>query len=561
MTRSKWRGGWGFKDFHCQNIALLAKQAWRLAHSGDQLWAQIMKSIYFPRCSYWDAKKGRNSSWPWISILEGRDFIRKHCAWSVGNGRSIKVINENWIPGERRIWHVEGGDREMKVCDLLVEGELKWDEQNIATCLPKEVGRKVLALPLNAYTGEDSIVWPFTKDGTYSVSTGYHLLAEEDSGNAMVPSSSNSPDDGLWKVIWGAKVQPKIRAFIWKVCKNALPTKVNLCKRRMTIEDECPLCCREKETIEHLFLNCDWVRAVWFGSPFQWALEGDFSGSFTSWLEERIKLLNNLPKCLQDAIPSLFCLLWSIWRGRNAKVFEGENPDPTLALCRAKNDCKRYIEAVVDDKTDRIPQGVENSRVVKWKPPSKDVLKLNVDAATDIERSKGAIAVVVRDDLGDLLTGLAKRIACLSALQAESLALKEALTFAKALDIRRIIIESDCQQVVSSFNTHSYPWQCASIFKECQALLNGFDHVEVRWINRSANRVADCVAKLSLSHMLPLSWVWSPHVKIRSSLLADKLFCDAFVLGGVQALFCLFLLLPCGYSPFCARLFASRFGI
>ncbi|KAF7807038.1 uncharacterized protein G2W53_039199 [Senna tora] len=517
MTRSKWKGGWGFKDFHCQNIALLAKQAWRLAQSGDQLWAQVMKSIYFPRSSFWDAKKGRNGSWPWISILEGRDFIRKHCAWCVGNGSSIKVINECWIPGERRIWHVEDGDREMKVCDLLADGELKWDEQKIARCLPKDVGRKVLAVPLNVLAGEDKIVWPCTKDGTYSVSTGYHLLAEEFS-NAMAPSSSINPIADFWKVIWGARVQPKIRSFIWKACKNAIPTKANLCKRRMAIEAECPLCNREAETVEHLFLKCDWVRAVWFGSPFQWVLDGGSSESFAIWLEERIKLLNDSPVSHHDAIPTLFCLLWAIWRGRNAKVFEGERLDPTLTLSRAKNDCRSYIEAVFEEKNDRK----ESGSVAKWKPPPQDVFKLNVDAATELRWSRGAIAVVVRDNLGNLVTGSAKRIPCLSALQAETMAFKEALAFAKTLDMKKIIIESDCQQVVCSFNTCSFPWQLSSLFKECQTLIGGFDHVEVRWINRCANGVADCVAKLALSHMLPLSWSWNPPVKLRSYLLADK---------------------------------------
>ncbi|KAF7841115.1 uncharacterized protein G2W53_003413 [Senna tora] len=62
------------------------------------------------------------------------------------------------------------------------------------------------------------------------------------------------------------------------------------------------------------------------------------------------------------------------------------------------------------------------------------------------------------------------------------------------------------------------------LFKECQAVVSGFNPVEVRWINRSANGVADCVAKLSLSRMVPLSWCWklNPPVKIRGCLVNDK---------------------------------------
>ena len=48
LTRPKFEGGLGFRDFKCFNRALLAKQGWRLLTNPDAYWANFLKAIYFP---------------------------------------------------------------------------------------------------------------------------------------------------------------------------------------------------------------------------------------------------------------------------------------------------------------------------------------------------------------------------------------------------------------------------------------------------------------------------------------------------------------------------------
>ena len=57
LTLSKKEGGMGFRDLRAFNLAMLAKQGWRLLHDNNYLVYQCLKSKYFPRTHLFDAKE------------------------------------------------------------------------------------------------------------------------------------------------------------------------------------------------------------------------------------------------------------------------------------------------------------------------------------------------------------------------------------------------------------------------------------------------------------------------------------------------------------------------
>jgi hypothetical protein len=98
MTMPKHMGGLGFRDIELFNLALLAKQAWRLVQEPTSLSARILKAVYFPNGGFLDAELGASPSKIWQSILDGRSVLNLGMIKRIGNGEDTEIWGSNWIP-------------------------------------------------------------------------------------------------------------------------------------------------------------------------------------------------------------------------------------------------------------------------------------------------------------------------------------------------------------------------------------------------------------------------------------------------------------------------------
>jgi len=98
FTRSKDRGGLGFRDLQTFNQALLARQAWRILAFPDSLCARLLKARYFPNGDLLDTAFPASVSPTWKAIMFGLELLKKGVIWRVGNGKQIKIWRHAWIP-------------------------------------------------------------------------------------------------------------------------------------------------------------------------------------------------------------------------------------------------------------------------------------------------------------------------------------------------------------------------------------------------------------------------------------------------------------------------------
>jgi hypothetical protein len=126
----KKEGGMGFRDFHSFNLAMLAKQIWRLINEPNSLCARVLRAKYYPHGDILKAGPKAGSSFTWQSILAGLPTLKRGMIWRVGNGSSINIGTDPWIPSshDRMIVTPRGGTVYTRVCELINPFTRNWDE-------------------------------------------------------------------------------------------------------------------------------------------------------------------------------------------------------------------------------------------------------------------------------------------------------------------------------------------------------------------------------------------------------------------------------------------------
>ena len=69
LTIAKKEGGMGLQDLRAFNLAMLAKQGWRLMHEKESLFYKCFSARYFPRSHFLDVVESPNCSYVWRSIV------------------------------------------------------------------------------------------------------------------------------------------------------------------------------------------------------------------------------------------------------------------------------------------------------------------------------------------------------------------------------------------------------------------------------------------------------------------------------------------------------------
>lgn len=156
----------------------------------------------------------------------------------------------------------------------------------------------------------------------FSTKTYYGLIRYYIWGNSTFTSKNaythllgHSSADPIFKWIWKSSCEPKHKVFFWLLVQDRLSTR-NLFRRNMNLPSHvCVLCNLDtEETVEHLFMDCDFAKACW-------GLLG-LTVISTPDNVQRFKSFKSQLNC-SFYMEIIILLCWSIWTVRNDLIFRG----------------------------------------------------------------------------------------------------------------------------------------------------------------------------------------------------------------------------------------------
>ncbi|GAU10307.1 hypothetical protein TSUD_421680, partial [Trifolium subterraneum] len=254
---------------------------------------------------------GRQASLWWQDLCDDRDGIglsigrwfENNISRKVGNGEGTLFWKDSWLEGGslstrfNRLFEL-ALDKNITVADMYRRGWdaggngwrwrrhlFAWEEDLVLECYA------VLENLFLQVDVMDKWIWRPDPSIGYSVRSAYHLLTH------LVPVTMATHNDFIWN-----KVGPlKVSLFAWRLLNNRLPSKDNLTRRGMHLEDS-ELClggCGVAETIDHLIVGCDMSSPLWI--------------NILNWLG----IFGPLPNVVVDHV-SQFCNIFPV--GKEAQI-------------------------------------------------------------------------------------------------------------------------------------------------------------------------------------------------------------------------------------------------
>lgn len=168
----------------------------------------------------------------------------------------------------------------------------------------------------------------------------------------------------------------------------------------------------------------------------------------------------------------MICIVfWGIWYWRSKKVWEGKVINPVLAMESSFTNLHEWKRA--KHSTDKRHTSHKEKKATKWCKPNAGATKVNVDASVFPGADTFSIGMVIRDCTGVFLEGKTLTLQAPSTvLEAESIGVREALSWVKARGDRNVIVETDSQLTVDAlYGKHKYLLEVGHVIEQCKEML------------------------------------------------------------------------------------------
>ncbi|XP_074305425.1 uncharacterized protein LOC141640590 [Silene latifolia] len=158
--------------------------------------------------------------------------------------------------------------------------------------------------------------------------------------------------------LWKLPISNKLKVFLWKFMANALPLGSEFLRQKMNWRSSCTLCDGSSPCVEsssHLFRDCSFAKALWFGCPLGLKITGGVDIDVRVWVINWVTYFLSGPDPNSLIFP-LIATLWRIWCCRNDMIFKNRRPWPMNALLSILGDIQCMKEVVCSKDASLLPK-------------------------------------------------------------------------------------------------------------------------------------------------------------------------------------------------------------
>ncbi|XP_024013218.1 uncharacterized protein LOC112087542 [Eutrema salsugineum] len=492
-------GGLGFRDLQDFNLALLAKQLWRLIQYPSSLLARVLRGRYYRQSDPLEDRRVYSPSYGWRSILAAKPYLMMGLRKTIGLGLNTRVWSEPWIPNTRA-WPARATpqigyqDPGLLVYSFIRQDTKQWDVPLLRNFFQPEDVSLILGLRPSRNRTLDGYAWNHSKSGIYSVKTGYDLIRRKKL--QQEPRIIREPSiTVLQSQVWKTRSPGKMKHFMWQALSGCVATCQNLTYRHLGSDTSCPRCGDPEESINHLLFLCPPALQVWALSDYP-SLPGLFPStsiyqnmSFLFWKTKELGMTD--PQ--KDVYP---WNLWFIWKARNDKIFNGKSISLEDTLIHAKVEAERW-------RITNQPEDNEDASGETLAPPFPQiptsaiqrVPTCQIDASGIDHRPVSGLGWSLVDVRGIEVYGQQGCRRSLSALHAEMDCLLWAMSILSERHITLVFFLTDCSDLVNMTESPSDWPSFSSELENLRILRESFSDFIISHIPRSENVRADSLAK------------------------------------------------------------------
>lgn len=296
------------------------------------------------------ANRGARLSFGWNSLRFGRDLLKTCLQFTIGNGEHTKLGIDLWLPTIplRPPTLKRGTDLELQVRTLFDPTNQQWNEQQIYKFIDPIDHYLIRKIYLPQRPTRDGYIWSYTKDGNYTVKSGYWKEIEMNLMNeSPTPPLATNPD--IAKNIWKLEITPKLKHFMWRAVSEALGVTKNLRRQNINVNPYCLRCYSELETSNHTFFTCSHIKPIWrsTGIPTQELCDPSKTTAEKARYLLKFASDENIEKHTRF-LP--FWITWRIWKTRNGLVFNQRSVEQEEIVKHVVDDTKEWMDNITSSE-------------------------------------------------------------------------------------------------------------------------------------------------------------------------------------------------------------------